>query len=116
MEGLRMEHVWLLVAAECVSCLWRTASSYDPLFIMEHVGQLLQDQLMDLCRFYDNKLLSDQRRNHSESLGNLTSDQLALELWNTDMAQDEVRSLPDTEWQGLLITMPEAWPRASIAL
>eukprot|EP00892_Ulva_mutabilis_P005205 jgi/Ulvmu1/3056/UM015_0096.1 len=88
-DGMRMEHIWLVVAAECVNCLWRSTSG-DPLYIVELVGHLLQDQLMDLCRFYDEKLLSDQRQNRTELMGNLSAEQLALGLWNTDVAEEEL--------------------------
>lgn len=88
-DGMRMEHIWLVVAAECISVLRKTISSDE--YIVEHVGQLLQDRLHDLCQFYDEKLLCKKKGHKTESGSIVTAEQLALELWNTDVIAGEVR-------------------------
>lgn len=82
-----MEHLWLAIAAECVNSLWSNTSSHNRSFITEHVGLLLQDQLTDLCRFYDE---IPETKQASHQAGTLDVSQLALGLWNTDLAAEEV--------------------------
>lgn len=85
---MRMEHVWLVVAAECVNTLWSFTNRSNWRHIVEHVGLLLQDQLSELSRFYDKVL---QTRQSSPPVATLDSARIANGLWNTEAAADEVR-------------------------
>lgn len=90
-DRMRMEHVWLVVAAECVNTLCSIADSSNRTFIVEQVGLLLQDQLSELSRFYDEIPQIKQSPPPREVLATLDSAQLAAGFWNTELAADEVR-------------------------
>lgn len=84
---MRMEHIWLLLAAEVVNCLWDISDGDNRSFIVEHIGLLLKDELNGLCRFYDEL---QALNTHKSSPVTFNVADLALGFWNTDLAEAEV--------------------------